>query len=871
MHLVHSNTSISMIPTPVRTSRPTPLLQAIALLVLMIPAVHATELPGLDRASEARNGLPSLTGLLGFAPGERHPRNDELVRFYRALAESSDRMTVETIGRSSGGREQVLAVFGRPETLARLDELRAGRVEASRSGDGPVVVWLGYAVHGNEASGASAAPIVAWWLAASDDPAVERVLEHAVVVMEPVINPDGVDRFAHWANMHRGRNPSADPNDREHNEGWPNGRTSYYWFDLNRDWLPLTHPVSQNRIRHYRQWRPHVLTDVHEMGSRSTYFFQPGIPERNNPATPERVYELTARIAEFHADRLDAAGEPYYSRESFDDYYLGKGSTYPDLTGGIGILFEQGSSRGHVMDTPYGRRTFADAIANQVRTSLSTLDASVALRDDLRAQQRAFFADARDDDRRGGWLLGDGNDPVRAERLLAMLVRHGVEVRPVDGSITIDGAEFGTGAAWAIPARQDLGRFVEAIFDTPTDLPMETFYDVSAWPLQHAFDLPLERVRRLPATGRTLTEATLPSFTPAQPSASAVAWVVDWRQHRAPAVLAALLADGYRVQAAEAPMALRTEDGRVDFGRGSLVIHAGIQPSVSPPVAERLAELSTRHAVEVRAVRSGLAIDGLDLGSPSLPVIEAPRLALLTGDGLNPYSAGSLWRWFDVHLDQPVAMLEADDLPRDLDDYTHLLLPGGRYNTFGDAFAERLVEFVRAGGHVIAVRDAAEWVETLDLGWSFIEEDSDTESDESPARYADYELDRARQLIGGSALAVELDPTHPLGWGYGTADRDDSVRPLVLFRQGAHVLRTSDNRYARPARYRQSPLVAGYLAEPVSDALGGTTAVGADRFGRGLVVRIADDVVFRGYWAGAEHLLANAVFHGQHVGFTRLP
>ncbi|NKI35390.1 peptidase M14 [Wenzhouxiangella sp. XN79A] len=864
-----------------RRPRFTAFFCAATLLMLSASAVGADDLPGLDRPAAPRPGLPTLNTLLGFEPGARHPRNDELVRYYRALAEVSDRMTIETIGRSSGGREQVLAVFGTPDRLARLDDLRRGRIEASRDGEGPVVVWLGYSVHGNEASGASAAPIVAWWLAASDDPEVAAWLEHVVVVMEPVINPDGVDRFAHWANMHRGRNPSADPNDREHNEGWPNGRTSYYWFDLNRDWLPLTHPVSRNRIRHYRQWRPHVLTDVHEMGSRSTYFFQPGIPERNNPATPERVYALTARIAEYHAERLDAAGEPYYSRESFDDYYLGKGSTYPDLTGGVGILFEQGSSRGHVMDTPYGRRTFAEAIANQVRTSLSTLEASVALRDELRAHQADFFAEALDNDRRGGWLLGDGGDPARAERLLAMLVGHGIDVRTVSGAISIDGREFPAGSAWAIPARQDLGRFVEAIFDTPTELPMETFYDVSAWPLQYAFDLPLEPVRRLPATGAALTEATLAGPAPDSPAVDAVAWAIDWRQHRAPAVLAALLADGYRVQAAEAPMTLQTSSGTLDFDRGSVVVHGGIQPDHLAPVAERLAALGERHAVAIHAVRSGLARDGLDLGSPSLPVIEPPRAALLTGDGLNPYSAGALWRWFDVHLDQPVTMLDVTDLPGELDDYTHLLLPGGRYDGFGDAFEARLVEFVRGGGQLIAVRNAAAWVESLDLGWSFIDEEAgDADPDTTPARYADFELDAARRLIGGSALAVTLDPTHPLGWGYGRARSDDADdrrddrrdnRRLVLFRQGAHVLKTTDNRYARPARYTESPLVAGYLAAPVAEELAATTAIGADRFGGGLVVRIADDVVFRGYWAGAERLLANALFHGQQVRRTNRP
>lgn len=843
------------------------------LLVLLAATSRAADLPGLDRSLTARDGQASVEQLLGFAPGERHPRNHELVAFYRALAERSDRMRVETIGTSSGGNEHVLAYFGRPDRLEQLDALRAGRVEASRDGGGPVVVWLGYSVHGNEASGASAAPIVAWYLAASDAPELDDWFEHIVVVMEPVINPDGVDRFAHWANMHRGRHPSADPNDREHAEGWPNGRTSYYWFDLNRDWLPLTHPVSQQRIRHYRQWRPHVLTDAHEMGHRSTYFFQPGIPERNNPDTPPRVFELTERIAEYHARRLDAAGEPYYSRESFDDYYLGKGSTYPDLTGGIGILFEQGTSRGHVIDTPYGERRFVDAVANQVRTSLSTLEASVALRDELRAYQRETLAESRDaGPRGGGWLIGDGGDPQRAQRLLATLVGHGIDVRPVDGNVTIAGREQTAGTAWAIPARQDLARFIRAIFATPRDLPMETFYDVSAWPLQHAFDLPFESVSRLPAAGDALVEPLDTVPEPASVDPGALAWAVDWSQHRAPALLAALLADGYRVQAAERPLALSASGGEREFGRGSFVVHSGIQPDGLPDVGPRLDELSARFGVEVASIGTGLARSGLDLGSPSLPVIEPPRVAMLTGDGISAYNAGTVWRWFDVHLERPITMLDADDLPYDLGQYTHLVLPDGRYATRSESFDEALVDYVRGGGRLIALRGASAWVESLDLGWSFVDDEDADEADEGdaeeePRRYADHELDAARQLIGGSALAVEIDPSHPLAWGY---EDDGDRRRLVLFRQGAHVLRDTDNAYARPGRYAAAPLVAGYLAEPVADDLAGTTALGADRLGGGLVIRMADDVLFRGYWAGAEKLFANALFHGERIGRTPL-
>jgi len=845
----------------------------LALTGLLVPIFGNAAPPGLPDSIEIAPDAPSAAALLGFEPGERHPYHHELLGFYRELAAGSDRVSIETIGRSHGGREQILLYFANPERLDQIDEIRADRQRASVEGDGPPVVWLGYSVHGNEASGASAAAVMAWYLAHSNDEQVRAWLDDMVIVMEPIINPDGGARFAHWVNMHKGRNPSADPNDREHSEGWPYGRTSYYWFDLNRDWLPLTHPVSRQRIEHYRKWRPHVLTDAHEMGRSSSYFFQPGIPERNNPATPARVFELTRKIAEYHGEILDRAGEPYYSRESFDDYYLGKGSTYPDLTGGIGILFEQGSSRGHRMETPFGERTFADAVANQVRTSISTLNASRDLAGDLIAHQADFFSEAREIAGRGGWLLGDGGDPMRARRLLEILLGHGIEVHAVTGPVTIDDREYGPGEAWAIPAMQDQYRFIEAIFATPTELPMATFYDVSSWPLQHAFGLPLARAARLQARGERLSGDTLPKVPAPSLDASATAWVIDWQQHRAPAVLAALLAHGYRVQATETPLELTGTDEVRRFGRGSIVVHHGIQPDHLPPVEETLAALGKRHDVEIAGIGSGLAREGSDLGSPSIPVLDAPRPILLTGDAVSSYGAGYVWHWFDTILDQPLTRIDADALPSDLGDYTHIIMPPGAWGSLGDTFAATLTGFVEQGGQLVALGGSAEWVESLDLGWSFEEADTEAETGADTdaeagatesARYADFESDFARTLIGGSALAMTLDTTHPLGYGY---DEDQ----VTVFRQGSHLLRTTGNRYATPGRYAGEPLVAGYLSEPVSEKLAGTAALAADRHGRGLVVRIADDYLFRGYWVGTERLFANALFFGQLVESTRMP
>ena len=844
-------------------------MQVLAAMVLLTCCAALAAMPGLPDDFAVDEAIPTPAEVLGFEPGEWHPRYDQMVTYLETLAEASDRVHLERIGTTHGQRPLLFLTFASPERLGRIDEIRAARRDNSIAGQGPVVAWLGYSVHGNEASGATAALVTAWYLAASQEEEVMAWLDEMIIVMEPGLNPDGIDRFAHWVNMHRGQNPSADPADREHNEAWPNGRTNYYWFDLNRDWLPLIHPESRSRKAQYHAWRPHVLTDHHEMGPNTTYFFQPGVPERNNPLTPERNYELTARIAEFHGEFLDRAGEPHFTRELFDDYYVGKGSTYPDLTGGIGILFEQGTARGHVQDTVYGERTFTDAVANQVITSLSTLAGTYALTDELIDFQREFFADAREAarrDRSAGWVLGDDGDPARAAALIELLLGHDIEIHPVTELVEIAGRQHESGQAWLIPAEQPHYTLLKSILDPVTELPMETFYDVSAWPLGLSHDLPLEPVRRLPAHGDRISRS--PAADHPAPPAEALAWLVPWNQYRSAALLGALLADGYRVQAATEPLTVATGDGERQLVRGSLIVHAGIQPDELESVGDRLAELSERHGVEVVAAERGLARSGIDLGSPSAPVIDSIRVAMLTGNGLRANHAGYIWHWFDVELQQPLTMIDWSNLFRTrLDDYTHLILPDSSFGFLPDWARDRIRDFVRQGGVLLALRGASTWVEGLELDWSLVdsEEDNDDGNDELERRaYGDYRQDSARELIGGSALKVLLDTTHPLAFGH---EREE----LVVFRRGRHVMRAVDNPYAQPAIYADSPLAAGYLSESNREKLAGAPAVSASRHGRGTVIRMADDALFRGYWRGSEKLFANALFFGSLIGATQLP
>ena len=332
--------------------------------------------------------IPTPQDVLGYTIGERHTRPEEVVRYVEAVAAASPRVEVGFHGTTYEGRRLVHAVVTSPANHGRLEQVQAqnvalseapGTVSDAQIAQMPVVVFQGYSVHGNEASGTEAALVWLYHLAAAQGAEIDRQLDEAVVLLVPMLNPDGRDRFVDWVNGSRGTTPVADPRDREHVEPWPYGRTNHYLFDVNRDWLPTELKESRGRMAWWHAWRPQVTTDHHEMGSESTFFFQPGIPSRTNPNTPEATVALTGAIAAYHAAELDRIGSLYYSEEGYDDFYYGKGSTYPDVNGGVGILFEQASSRALLRDTDAnGRLDYAFTVRNQVATSASTLRAAVA-------------------------------------------------------------------------------------------------------------------------------------------------------------------------------------------------------------------------------------------------------------------------------------------------------------------------------------------------------------------------------------------------------------------------------------------------------------------------------------------------------------
>jgi len=442
--------------------------------------------------------IPTPEEYLGYQIGEWHISHDQLVAYCKELARVSDRILLKEIGRTHENRPLLNLIYTTPENHKNLESLRKEHLKLcdakiSNSLDlekTPLVLYQGYSIHGNEASGSNAAMLNAYYLAAGKSKEIESLLQKSIVIIDPCYNPDGLHRFATWVNMHKNANLIGDENDREFSEEWPGGRTNHYWFDLNRDWLLLVHPESQARIKNFHYWKPNVLTDHHEMGKNSTFFFQPGVPSRTNPNTPQKNQDLTEDIAQYHMKYLDAIGSEYFMKKRYDDFYYGKGSTYPDANGAIGILFEQASTRGHMQETDNGMREFSFAIRNQVATSLSTQEACLNMMETLKKYQRDFYQEVKIEASQNptkGYLFYD-NEPVKIKSFLNKLGQHQLQYQKTTKAYIKNNITYPPNSYY-IPLDQKDYKLVKTIFETVSTFRDSIFYDVSAWTLPLAYDI----------------------------------------------------------------------------------------------------------------------------------------------------------------------------------------------------------------------------------------------------------------------------------------------------------------------------------------------------------------------------------------------
>lgn len=815
---------------------------------------------------EYDQNIPTPEQVLGYQIGEWHISHDQLVYYMRTVAAASPRMQLVEHGRTYEGRPLIHLIVSSPANHSRLEEIRQQHVQLSdpasssglNTGDMPVVVYQGFSIHGNEPSGANASALVAYYLAAGKSAEVTTLLDNAVIIFDPCFNPDGVQRFSTWANMHKNDNLTSDAQDREYSESWPRGRTNHYWFDLNRDWLPVQLPESQGRIEVFHRWKPNILTDHHEMGSNSTFFFMPGEPTRVNPITPQKNQDLTAKIGTYHQAALDELGSLYYSGEGYDDFYYGKGSTYPDANGCIGILFEQASSRGHLQKTDNGLLSFPFTIRNQVATALSTQKAAVGLRTELLDFQREFYQEglkkaARD--RVKGFVFGDSHDATRTRALVKIMQQHQIQVYRTKDSNTKIGGAAAAKEAYVVPLDQPQYHLIKGMFDVRTSFEDSLFYDISAWTLPFAFNLPYEAItdkgRLASMQGEAVADFASKSLSFSKAS---YAYLLSWDDYQAPQALSHLLSAGLIVRVSTKPFQLEGKS----YDVGTLVVP--VQQEVMNPddLYAKLQSITEATQVPFVSASTGLSPTGPDLGSRDMSVLDAPNVLLMVGDGVSSYEAGEVWHLLDQRYDIAVTKGTTTAFNRfDLSRYNVIIMVDGSYNGLGKSGAGKLKSWVSQGGTLIASKRAVRWAASN--GLANVQEKKAKEQKDQPQRpYGKLARDNGGRVVGGAIVEAEVDLSHPLLYGYHR-------EKMPVFRRGTFLFEVAKNPYATPIRYTEDPLLSGYVHKDEQKRLSKSAAAVVSATGRGKVICLSDNPNFRAFWYGTNKIFANAIFFGQII------
>lgn len=808
--------------------------------------------------------IPTPKSIIGHEVGEYHVSHDKLVNYMHALDNASDRVTLEVTGHTHEGRPLLLLTITSPQNHQNLEQIRLQHIQLADPGKSsslnvstmPAVFYLGCSIHGNEPSGSNAGLLLAYHLAAAQGPEIEATLKNTIILFDPSFNPDGLHRFSTWANSRKGKVLATDPYDMEHNESWPGGRTNHYWFDLNRDWLVAQQPESQARIKKFHQWKPNVLTDHHEMGTNSTFFFQPGVPSRKHPLTPKKNHELTMKIGEFHAKALDGIGSLYFTQEGYDDFYYGKGSTFPDVQGAIGILFEQASSRGHAQESVNGILNFSFTIRNQFITGLSTLAAVNTLREELLNYQRQFFKDAvaeASKDPVKAIIFGSSKDKARTYHLAEIVARQDIAIYKPASSQKINGKEFNAESSYIVPLNQAQYRLIKGMFEKRTQFEDSLFYDISSWTLTLASGLDYEELKATPALGEKVTTLQRPEGKRIN-GKSTYAYAFDPYAYYTPRAIYKLLQHGIRIKVSTA---LFHHQGK-QFDRGSVIIPLEGQEKSVDLIEFVLDNIAKNDGIDVYAVNTGLDYQGSSLGSNSFMTLKKPQIAMLVDAGVVANDAGEIWHLLDTRYDIPVTKIPTTLFnTANLNKYTTIIFPPGSYHVITDHAKEKLRQWIQNGGVAIGFENALNWFNTNGFG-KFEMKKKEEQKNTNPRPYEFINAYEGAQETSGAIFEATADLTHPLLFGY-------SGKTMPIFKSNNLCLEVSKNPYANPITFTASPLISGYISRQNYDLVKNASVVGVSSIGKGRVIGFTDNMAFRAFWFGSNKMLMNAIFYGSFI------
>ena len=838
-------------------------VSTVVMSIIMVGSVAAQDY-FFKKQAPFNTNIPSPEVFLGYPIGAQHTRHDQIVSYLYKLAELSDRATIKVYGKTHEQRKLVMLTVSTPANLKNLSTLKSNHlkfVDPSQHPNNyaavPIFIQLGYNVHGNEPSSSEAAMLTAYTLVASTSSEVKNYIENAVIFIDPTINPDGRDRHTQWANQFKANSLVSDENDAEHNETWPRGRTNHFWFDLNRDWLLAINPESRGKLKWYHEWYPNVVTDFHEMGTNSNYFFEPMKPiGSKDPIMPRENYEdLNDLFAPYFSSALDDIGSFYYTKESFDGTYPGYGSSYPDLQGGLALLFEQASSRGHLQDTDYGTISFPFTIRNQYASSIATVKASVENRAILRKYQQDFFKSAVKGKVKTGFTayeFGDAYDMNRNKAFIDKLLIHKIKV-------------YKKGNKYVVPLKQPQRRMVQTMFETYNQYRDSVFYDASAWSVANFYNIKYKGLKST-RLGQEITSADN-LVTVSNVQKTDYAYVVDWDDYNAPAALYYMQSKGLKVASAFKPFSIKTAKGNRHFNYGSLMIPVSKQKKSSVEVYKIVSEAQQKYSVPMYSVKTGFSLKGIDLGSNNFRALKKPKAALLIGNGVSSYEAGEVWHLLDTRMDVPITKIQMVRFRNvSLDRYNTLVMVSGSYVDLDSVQRQKLKRWVSKGNTLITIARASKWaIDKKIVKEKLTKKPKDTAKTKVTKRlsYVNAGPNRDRERLGGAIFEVDLDVTHPLGFGYRSSS-------LPVYKNNTVFLAPSKNAYATVAKYSKNPHIDGYISDKnLNTFLKPSASLLVSPLGKGRVVLFADNPNFRGSWYGTNRLFLNALFLGSRISVPK--
>ena len=811
--------------------------------------------------------IPTPEQFFGQEVGKWHLSHDQVLSYMKEIARISNRAVINEYARSYENRPLVHLIFTSEENHKNIDKLKALHIKHAHPDENvdkstvPLVINLGYGVHGNESSATNASVLTAYYLAAAQGDKIDKLLGNTIILVDPCLNPDGFTRHSTWANMNQSETTSGDSNSRQFREVWPGGRGNHYWFDLNRDYLLLVHPESVGRVAKYHEWLPNIVTDHHEMGANSTFFFQPGVPTRNNPLTPENNYLLTNKIADYHAKYLDKIGSPYFSEEQFDDYYLGKGSSYPDINSGIGILFEQAGFRGRVQETSNGLRKLTYGIRNQFCVTLSTLDAAMNLKDELLDHQKKFYSEAlqmADKDPVKAYIFGNENDKLQALYFANLLQQHQIEVYSNTKEITKNNKIFKAGTSFIVPLKQMQYRMIKTLFDKVTAFTDSTFYDVSTWNLPYTFNVAFAEIGSLKEIQLADQSVTIQPEGKIIGGKSNVAYLFEWNEYTSPKALYALQKEELMTKVSSKKFSFEIDGKMKNFDYGTILVMVNDQPLDETQVFNLIEKIAKETGIDFYSLTTGLSPKGIDLGSNSFVNLSRPEILLFVGGSANSQDAGEIWHLFDQRYKMPVTLVETTSLATiELSKYNTIILPGGTFREWSNSDVQKLKAWAQEGGTIIATESAASWAAKNELGKTTFKKTEQSDSTISFS-YADREKEKSLNTISGAIFNTTLDITHPLCYGY-------TENTLPVFKTGTSVAKPLGIPHSEPVKFTTEPFLSGFVSDKNLELIKNAPVISVQSIGKGKIISYHESMTFRGIWLGTNKLFANGVFFGKVI------